>query len=1141
MRKKIAGTLLGLALVFGQVSPSKAVSLGEIEVKSVLGDPFVAEIPLKLREGESLAGVDAAVGRKNDYRILSLERPVAVAGMRFRIIRNKKGARVVVRSIRPIHDPFFNLLLRFSAGGGVRFRNYPIFLNIPGDHHSSLVPSPSITPVRASSAPVVNPVVKKRLASPSVARATSLTPTSAEKKILKTADWPEKYGPVRRGETLFGIAKKVGRAHNVSSFKLASALFETNKMAFNNGDVNQLRVGEVLYFPQRDKLSLVSSRQVQRLLSLANKPRLRAAKKIAPPAVEVSSSKPEEAVVAIKPDKDMAPTPALEGRGPVVLDASTAPKLERAPEEKPADPSSVADKMPALPAQNRDASTPENLVAVLPEARQKRPLKDAQMPLQNGVPPGNKVQDRAEDYAMRMSMGSPQGQKHDLAAGVAGRENMTLESSARLDHLESLQKRIAFLEKSLKKSEGKRASLRSQLASLKRRVSRLEDREEDPIQSVPWSWVGGGALAGGLLGGLAVWMRRRKTPAQVAATPTVTTDNNRPLPQKMEKDASVSLEKRAEPPVVAEDGGLKISSKAAAGGAVAAAAVTAYAASEKEDDLEDAASAVISSLDSTSSEMEESDESVGDLADLFGTSDAPDEPVTLDDSVQQKSSAFEQSLESKEPLTESGEHLPDPVVEMKKSSEVSSEARDEDSGESVKDVDAPDVAHSREDIEIPAMPIPEQKGAMSWDIPDLKEADNLADEDDLYKGPRSGGTLETPTVEVRAEEQEASLSHAGEASASETSQRSLEEQLHGVEDKEATLPKIEGATLDSGEEAPLLDIANEDPFPEMDLSSEKSAEADSNALSPEEKTLGGINNVFDLGDGEDESISATFPSLSEPPADDDHHAAMAGLMGEEIGDLDDDEPLFTSLTENAEKTTQPSEEDPALMLGVVAEDIDAADVALPSLDLAHSSDQSFASEEISSDRLAEEITVDDCDDEQTAMVVEEVDLSERQKEDGEGLDTDSGVEIPSLSLTMAEVAASVEADRKKAALEPDVSPGEAIETLDLKEAEQTSTQTDAVDDAPEIDDLEVLSLSDTPEREPPAPVTSEETFDSDLEVLSLPSSESLALSSESKPSQEEIASEMEKVSFEKTEPPATKKEASPQGKEIPSLELDFDI
>ncbi|MDQ6973295.1 MAG: hypothetical protein Q9M10_00310, partial [Mariprofundaceae bacterium] len=110
---------------------AQAVSLGKIDVASHLGEPFYAEVPLGLEDGESITNVFVSLATGSDYRLLEVFHDAAVDAIKVNIKRDQRGSRVELSSVRPLDLPFFNLIMKVKQGRATHFKKFSVFLDLP--------------------------------------------------------------------------------------------------------------------------------------------------------------------------------------------------------------------------------------------------------------------------------------------------------------------------------------------------------------------------------------------------------------------------------------------------------------------------------------------------------------------------------------------------------------------------------------------------------------------------------------------------------------------------------------------------------------------------------------------------------------------------------------------------------------------------------------------------------------------------------------------------------------------------------------------------------------------------------------------------------------------------------------------------
>lgn len=124
---------LAVALALGVVSQAQAIGLGAIEVKSPLGKPFVAEIPITLSTPNEADDLSVRLASPEAFARVGLERPNELsANLQFSIGKNARGEPVVrISTPQPMTDPYVSFLLEADWGRGKMVREYTALLDPP--------------------------------------------------------------------------------------------------------------------------------------------------------------------------------------------------------------------------------------------------------------------------------------------------------------------------------------------------------------------------------------------------------------------------------------------------------------------------------------------------------------------------------------------------------------------------------------------------------------------------------------------------------------------------------------------------------------------------------------------------------------------------------------------------------------------------------------------------------------------------------------------------------------------------------------------------------------------------------------------------------------------------------------------------
>jgi pilus assembly protein FimV len=229
--------MMALALGSSQVL---ALDLGQVQVKSALGQPLLAEIPVHSASPAELHSLSVQLASSEEFARANIVGGRTSIPLRFSI--SNAGGRVVIRitSTAPVDDPYLDLLLQVNSSAGNSVREFAILLDPPGAGAQTPVSSPE--PRRTS------PVSSRTTAVP--ARASR--PATAPPGVTNG-----KYGPVMRGQTLSSIAHSTVPT-GVDVQQMMLALKQANPDAFYRDNINALKSGQVLRVPSAAEAQAMS-------------------------------------------------------------------------------------------------------------------------------------------------------------------------------------------------------------------------------------------------------------------------------------------------------------------------------------------------------------------------------------------------------------------------------------------------------------------------------------------------------------------------------------------------------------------------------------------------------------------------------------------------------------------------------------------------------------------------------------------------------------------------------------------------------------------------------------------------------------------------------------------------------------------
>jgi len=258
-----------------------AVSFGKVDVASKMGEPFYAEIPLRLSESESLRKVSVELGNAADYRILEVYRDPVLNAIRTDVIDDERGPRVTLTSDMAIDEAFFNVVLKVRYGRSTHYKKIPVFLDAPSVVSSAKVKMEA-TSIPAVSAANVDPTTS--LAFVTKVPEGSKVATKEAFDTLVEEDAPEdtfvpydgwartaRYGPMVYGDTITTVAKRLRVDDRFTNEQVMVALFEKNKAKFSKGNINLIKAGVYLDVPLAKEVAQIAPSQAKYFLSQQNK------------------------------------------------------------------------------------------------------------------------------------------------------------------------------------------------------------------------------------------------------------------------------------------------------------------------------------------------------------------------------------------------------------------------------------------------------------------------------------------------------------------------------------------------------------------------------------------------------------------------------------------------------------------------------------------------------------------------------------------------------------------------------------------------------------------------------------------------------------------------------------------------------
>ena len=255
-------------LCFVASSKVFALGLGDIEITSVLNNPLKAVVELTSATDAELEELKVNIASSEAFTRVGVTRSRILNDFSFDVGRSPSGKPVIrISTTEPVRDAFLEFLLEVVWSKGRLVRQYTVLVDPPYTMPvTPVAPSPPVIP--APPAVRVQPAAPTPEAPPRVTPAPpppprQVTPAPAPPPPpVATAPEPaattDQYGPVRRSETLWDIAKQLRPGSDISMQQMMLALQRANPEAFTDNNINNLRAGAVLRVPDRDEMLTMS-------------------------------------------------------------------------------------------------------------------------------------------------------------------------------------------------------------------------------------------------------------------------------------------------------------------------------------------------------------------------------------------------------------------------------------------------------------------------------------------------------------------------------------------------------------------------------------------------------------------------------------------------------------------------------------------------------------------------------------------------------------------------------------------------------------------------------------------------------------------------------------------------------------------
>jgi pilus assembly protein FimV len=240
---------------------AEAAGLGKLTVYSGLGQPLRAELDIGASR-EELGGMTARLAPVDAFKQAGVDYASVLRELRFSVEKRANGQSVVkVTSVKPVNEPFLDLLVELTWPSGRLVREYTFLLDPP-----DMAPKGAVSQGSVAEARVVDTVPGgggSAAAPVPATRAQRLAPAPkvpAESKKVET----EGSRVVQPGDTLRKIAAET-KYEGVSLEQMLVGLFQSNPDAFVGKNINRLKSGAILGIPEKSAVESVTDAEAKKV------------------------------------------------------------------------------------------------------------------------------------------------------------------------------------------------------------------------------------------------------------------------------------------------------------------------------------------------------------------------------------------------------------------------------------------------------------------------------------------------------------------------------------------------------------------------------------------------------------------------------------------------------------------------------------------------------------------------------------------------------------------------------------------------------------------------------------------------------------------------------------------------------------
>ncbi len=233
-------------------SMANALSLGQAEVLSHLGQPLHVSVPLRATT-EELRTTEASIASKKEFELLSIDYQSHFSDIQVLIHSYQDAHQLVITSKQAFNKPFIQLPIAVESSDGRQIKTFSLLIDPISYSTSAINTAPLVQkpmPIGPKVETETQKTIRQSLARPELVCTSTSKPVNTAKKTLSSVNLDKgemTSHQVAPGESLWRIARRyVDSREAVPS--MMSHIHQTNQTAFVRGDINMLMAGSTLSF-----------------------------------------------------------------------------------------------------------------------------------------------------------------------------------------------------------------------------------------------------------------------------------------------------------------------------------------------------------------------------------------------------------------------------------------------------------------------------------------------------------------------------------------------------------------------------------------------------------------------------------------------------------------------------------------------------------------------------------------------------------------------------------------------------------------------------------------------------------------------------------------------------------------------------